>query len=343
MPVNYDRRMRRCDGIWNGSFKTSWTDNPTWIIHDILTDRDWGLGLAGASIDMFDLYRVARYCDESVNGAPRFTFSLVLRRRVRAAVQLAELCAAIHVMFFWSGGRLRFACDAPAGPVALVTPRTVIDSQFVHHGPTRAASFSHAVVTFHDQLDAGRPAVETAMDHLALQCHGYRSNEVFLAGCGRRAKARRHAHWLIETSRSQQRAINYRASLDHFAGNLVRPGDVVLIADSARSPQAMLVLTMRSVRSRVITLAGDVATAWQSRLAAPVDVVARYETAVGAVVTTPATARWHGGAVTLRLSGTPVALCLVAAEEEVAQWRVIAVREVADAVVEISATIGIRA
>ncbi|MGC6520489.1 MAG: phage tail protein [Candidatus Puniceispirillaceae bacterium] len=347
VPANYDPRTRRYDGFWDGSFKTAWSDNPAWVIHDILTDRDWGLALPPASIDIFDLYRVARYCDETVEGAPRFTFNLVLRRRVRAAAQLAELCAAIHVMFFWSGGRLRFACDSPSDPVALVTPRTVIDGQFVHHGPARAASFSHAIVSFHDQQDGGRTAIETAVDHAALQTTGYRGNEVFLAGCGRREEARRHARWLVETARSQQRAVSYRASLDHFAGNPVRPGDVILIADTARSPHAMFVLAVSSSSAsrtaRMIRLAGDPGPVWRQRLSQDTDLVARYEDADGRVVAAPAKARWRDDAVMASLAGTPpqdgapMALCLPEAGAAAAQWRVIAVREVAEAVVEISA------
>ena len=346
VPSNYDPATRRYHGIWDGSFKTAWSDNPAWVIRDILTARDWGLALPPDSIDSADLYRIARHCDETVDGAPRHSFNLVLRRRGPAAVLLAELCAAIRVMFFWSGGRLRFACDAPADPVALVTPRNVVDGQFVHHGPGRAAAFSHAIVTYHDQQEDGRLAVETAVDHEALHRFGYRGHEVFLAGCGRRGEARRHANWLVETARSQRRAVSYRASLDHFADNPVRPGDIVMIVDTARDATAGLVLAAGArAGDGTIPLTGLPAAGWKDQLSRRGDFMARYEDDAGTVQQCRVTARWQDDAVRMRLpagaappqQGAPVALCRESADSLAETWRVISVREVADAIVEIAA------
>jgi len=346
VPSNYDPVARRYHGIWDGSFKTAWSDNPAWVIRDILTARDWGLALPPDSIDSADLYRVARHCDEVVDGEPRHSFNLVLRRRGPAAVLLAELCAAIRVMFFWSGGRLRFACDAPADPVALVTPRNVVDGQFVHHGPGRAAAFSHAIVTYQDQQEGARLAVETAVDHDALHRFGYRGHEVFLAGCGRRSEARRHANWLVETARSQRRAVSYRASLDHFADNPVRPGDIVMIVDTGRDADAGLVLAA-GARSGdgTIPLTGLPAGGWKDQLARDASFTARYEDDAGTVQQCRVTARWQDDAVRMRLpgdapapqQGAPVALCRENADDLAETWRVISVREVADAIVEIAA------
>ncbi|WP_190275447.1 host specificity protein J [Candidatus Puniceispirillum marinum] len=236
VPRNYDPERRHYNGIWDGQFKTAWSDNPAWVIYDILTARDWGLGLPPESVDKFDLYTIARYCDAPVSDDddnPRFRFNAVIKTRKSAAVLMAELCAAIHVLFYWSGGRLRFRADKPTAPSILVTSANVINGDFVYHGPARQAEISHAFVTFREAANGGQISVESAVDQDSFQRFGYRPYEVSLLGCTNRAEAQRHARWLIETARSQRHAISYRASLDHFAEAPVRPGDVVLIADPA--------------------------------------------------------------------------------------------------------------
>lgn len=61
-----------------------WTDNPAWVFYDLLRDPICGLGKYGItedSIDKWQLYKIAKYCDELVethypvetdNGYPRF-------------------------------------------------------------------------------------------------------------------------------------------------------------------------------------------------------------------------------------------------------------------------------
>ena len=239
VPSNYDPVQRRYDGMWDGRFVNRWSDNPAWVIYDILVDPQWGLGLPADSIDRYDLYAVARYCDEMVTPPqgtpePRFTCNMILRQRQRASQLLAEICAGIHVLFFWSGGRLRFRADKPEDALTIVTNANVIDGEFVYQGPGRTAEFSHAMVTFRDQMLGGQTGIETAVDDDAMQRFGFRPREVLLVGCSRRSEAQRHARWLVETARSQRRAVSYRASLDHFADQPVRPGDLVMIADEKR-------------------------------------------------------------------------------------------------------------
>ena len=50
-------------GTWDGSFTYSWTQNPVWIIYDILTNKTYGLGIPERNIDKFRFYQVAQYCD----------------------------------------------------------------------------------------------------------------------------------------------------------------------------------------------------------------------------------------------------------------------------------------
>jgi hypothetical protein len=57
-------------GTWDGTFVYSWSQNPVWIVYDILTNRSYGLGIPEDNIDKYKFYQVAQYCDacDSVTG-----------------------------------------------------------------------------------------------------------------------------------------------------------------------------------------------------------------------------------------------------------------------------------
>ena len=57
-------------GAWDGTFVYSWTQNPVWIIYDILTNKTYGLGIPEENIDKYRFFQVAQYCDacDSVTG-----------------------------------------------------------------------------------------------------------------------------------------------------------------------------------------------------------------------------------------------------------------------------------
>ena len=99
VPSNYDPLTKKYNGAWDGKFKGQynklkslssitdgfkrWTDNPAWIFYDILHNPRFGLGKYGLNedfIDKWQLYKIAKYCDELVetdfsiecqNGVPK--------------------------------------------------------------------------------------------------------------------------------------------------------------------------------------------------------------------------------------------------------------------------------
>ena len=84
VPSNYNVYSRSCLGAWNGLFRGQldgdrfsdisesdlvWTENPAWILLDILTNTRFGIGKSGLSaedVDIWNLYNVAKFCDELV-------------------------------------------------------------------------------------------------------------------------------------------------------------------------------------------------------------------------------------------------------------------------------------
>ncbi|MEW2894420.1 TipJ family phage tail tip protein [Stenotrophomonas maltophilia] len=44
VPSNYDPIGRTYSGVWDGTFKSAWTNNPAWVFFDIVTNDRFGLG-----------------------------------------------------------------------------------------------------------------------------------------------------------------------------------------------------------------------------------------------------------------------------------------------------------
>lgn len=84
VPENYNPKTRRYNGPWNGLFKgqaqgqsiysidekhKEWTDNPAWVFYDMVSNPTYGCGKYGVGeydIDKWQIYKIAKYCDQMV-------------------------------------------------------------------------------------------------------------------------------------------------------------------------------------------------------------------------------------------------------------------------------------
>lgn len=60
MPSNYDPVSRTYSGVWDGTFKQTWTDNAVWMTSDITTADRFGLGtrIKPWRVDKWELYGI---------------------------------------------------------------------------------------------------------------------------------------------------------------------------------------------------------------------------------------------------------------------------------------------
>ncbi|EHG9471336.1 host specificity protein J, partial [Salmonella enterica subsp. enterica serovar Newport] len=68
VPSNYDPDTRTYTGLWDGTLKPAYTNNPAWCVMDMLTHPLYGMGQAVgvADVDKWALYAIAQYCDQRV-------------------------------------------------------------------------------------------------------------------------------------------------------------------------------------------------------------------------------------------------------------------------------------
>ncbi|WP_410994567.1 phage tail protein [Escherichia coli] len=123
VPSNYDPEKRTYSGIWDGSLKPAYSNNPAWCL---LGHADsprpataMGKRLGAADVDKWALYAIAQYCDQTVPDGfggtePRMTFNAYLSQQRKAWDVLSDFCSAMRCMPVWSGQTLTFVQDRPS-------------------------------------------------------------------------------------------------------------------------------------------------------------------------------------------------------------------------------------
>jgi hypothetical protein len=235
IPTNYNPYTRAYTGLWNGTFRVDWTNNPAWVLYDILTHNRYGLGqfIPPGLTDKWALYQIAQRCDELVPSGfgthePRFTFNGWISDRAGAYEFVQTFASLFHTMTYWGAGMITFAQDAPGDPVKLVNNTNVVDGNFRYQGSSFSGRHSVVHVYWNDPSNFYRPVPEVWQDDALVQRFGVKVRTIQLLGCTSRGQARRMAKWLLDTEATATEVVEYRAGYDHAD---LRPGDLIAVAD----------------------------------------------------------------------------------------------------------------
>lgn len=248
-------------GEWDGQFKIAYSNNPAWVMYDLLTNERYGLGqhVQTQHVDKWALYRVGRYCDELVESGftdlygnalheRRFTINLILQRQELAYKVIADLASAFRGMVYWSSGLITFSQDAQKAPIHQFTPQNVQDGLFSYASSARTARHTVALVRWNNPANFYLPETEYVEDEAAILRYGVRVNDVTAFGCTSRGQAHRLGRWLLVTERVETETVTFRTGLEAAS---LRPGDVVNIIDPARGGQRISGRLKAGTASRV--------------------------------------------------------------------------------------------
>lgn len=239
IPSNYDPMTRSYSGIWDGTFKSGWTNNPAWAFFDMVTNDRFGLGhrIPLDWVDKWRLYQIAQYCDQLVsdgqgNMEPRFTCSLYMQTRADAYRVLQDMASIFRGISFYAAGQVMASADMPSDPVFTYTQANVIDGRFTYEGTGRKARHTVALVSWTDPDDFGRQKVEPVQYKDGVQRYGIQQTEVTSIGCDRRSQAQRVGDHILYTENLETETVSFGVGLDVL--NCL-PGDVIQVADAARA------------------------------------------------------------------------------------------------------------
>ncbi|HBD2632775.1 TPA: host specificity protein J, partial [Escherichia coli] len=240
VPSNYDPEKRTYSGIWDGSLKPAYSNNPAWCLWDMLTHPRYGMGkrLGAADVDKWALYAIGQYCDQRVPDGfggtePRMTFNAYLSQQRKVWDVLSDFCSAMRCMPVWNGQTLTFVQDRPSD---VVWPYTNCDVVVDDNGVGFRYSFSalkdrHTAVevNYTDPQNGWQTSTELVEDPEAILRYGRNLLKMDAFGCTSRGQAHRAGLWVIKTGLLETQMVDFTLGSQ---GLRHTPGDIIEICDN---------------------------------------------------------------------------------------------------------------
>lgn len=248
VPRNYDPINRTYSGTWDGVFKWAWSNNPAWVLYDLIMNQRYGLDQRelGIPVDKWSLYEVAQYCDELVPDnrggmEPRYLMDVIIQSQVEAFQLVRDICSAFRGMTFYNGESLSIIVDKPRDPVYLFTADNVVDGVFVRTFPSEKTMYTSCNVMFDDEENQYEQDVEPVFNPDAAMRFGHNPTSITAIGCTRRTEANRRGRWILQTNLSAT-TVSFSTGLE---GMIPSCGDVIYVADPHWQSAFNLVLSGR--------------------------------------------------------------------------------------------------
>jgi predicted phage tail protein len=281
LPINYNPTTRVYTGNWDGTLYGSYkqySNNPAWVLFDVLTDTRAGLGIPDADIDKYSIYNLGKYADELLltgysapvvcldNGElleearpqyiPRFTldYSFQTREGVKDFLsQILSLCNANLITNEF--GQLAVIFQQRGQVVKrIVNNSNVVDGVFTYQSSNIEQRTNLVNVTYNRGLNFGRTDTVTVSDDGLIDRYGLRPTDIVLPGCYYEEQAIRKARWALYTNCYFTDFITFSVFLD---GMTYKIGDLIRVCDiyNRTDQQAGIIVDSSTVQgTTVLTL-----------------------------------------------------------------------------------------
>lgn len=236
IPSNYDGHAHTYDGDWDGLFKKGWTNNPAWILYDLLTNSRYGMGsFYNFDVDKMDFYDAAQFCDELVddgngNFVPRYTWNGLIDQQKMGREVVMDVAASFNATLFEDNSgavRLKIPRDDDAA-VHIFSPSNVIDGLFNYSYTDPSMWYNSVSVTFINEAEDWIQDQRVVEDEEAIAKYGKNETSANLIGCTSVQEAVRKAWYALLTYTTETLSVNFVTTREGLNCNI---GDVILISD----------------------------------------------------------------------------------------------------------------
>ncbi len=241
-------KKRIYNGPWDGTFRLGWTDNPAWILYDLMINPIYGVGNSiddREDINIFNLYKIAQYCDavdsdgyfdglpDATRGLePRFSCNIRIYDPKNAFEVVGNIASIFRGFTYWDGVGLNFAIDNEKQISAIFNNGNVFDGIFNYGDITSSARFSKVEVMYSDSNDLYSTKSEYIEDEDAIRKYGIVSKILNGIGCTSKSQAKRMGKYVLLSNKMETEIVSFKASSECF---FLEPGDIIRIDDEVKN------------------------------------------------------------------------------------------------------------
>ena len=163
---------------------------------------------------------------------PRFSCNCSIQTQDDAFKLINDLSSVFRAQSYWNVGSLTVSQDKPTDPTYLFTLANVAEGGFSYQNSSKKIRPTVVVVSYLD-LTTRDIAYEAVEDTAAIAKYGVITTQISAFACTSRGQASRIGKWLLFAENYESEIVSFTASIE--AGVLVRPGQVIEIADPMRA------------------------------------------------------------------------------------------------------------
>ena len=226
-------------GLFNGTLgAATFTNDPSWLLFDLLTNTRYGAGIPESTLDVFDFYSISQYCNTLVPDGkggqePRFSCNMVINTRKEVYSVIQELTNLFRGLSYYGAGSLVLNQDRPADSSYQIGPSNVVNGEFIYSGTALKTRHTCATVAYQSYEDLGEVKYEYVEIADQVSKYGVINKDIRAIGCYSQGQAHRLGKWLLLTEANLTDTVNFSVSVD--SGLILRPGTVIDIADPVKA------------------------------------------------------------------------------------------------------------
>jgi hypothetical protein len=235
------------NGHWDGTFKLGWTDNPAWILYDLMINPIYGVGNAlddREDINIFKLFEFARHCDavdsegnfdgvpdSQIGLEPRFSCNLKISENKNAFEVLSNIASVFRGISFWDGASLSFSMDKEKDVAAIFNNHNVYDGLFNYADVASTARFTRVEVFYADAKNDYIQKSEYVEDEERIRKYGIITKANNGIGCTSKSQARRLGKYVLLSNKLETEICQFQCGNEAM---LLEPGDVIRVDDDLK-------------------------------------------------------------------------------------------------------------
>lgn len=246
IPNNYNPTTGVFTGLWSGSFVNGFSNDPAWVLYDLLTNPTYGCAAYGiisaSNIDKFSFYNASVFNNALVNDGfggteRRFTFDAAVTARTDMLTTLTMVAGMMNASLVHVNGLLTLNQDRPSTPSLIVNNSNVIDGMFTYHSTPLAGRTTSVNVAYSNKNNSYLPAIasvtadSTATSWLgfdAVSRFGFNPVNVAAYGATTQGQATRMARYMLYTDLHQTEIVEFSMGMYGLQINI---GDIVSLHD----------------------------------------------------------------------------------------------------------------